>query len=203
MKKSYSRLNLLSEQLSGQREPRGFFKHFFTHRRYITVSIPYYDYLRGKVFIDDLRNNFQDQVPFNFDFVVLLYLLYDDFLNQIKRGAKNKDIANYLIAGYNRHFINQKKKKRVMKQLTKHVFEFDELEEEVQEEEEKVAYLEIRLNESEILRAEVLIHDLESYLSDYELTIEKLICIVYLDFIDQIKNEGNSLSVQKSILAHL
>lgn len=205
MKKSYSSWNLLHESLSGLADTRGLFKYLFTNRKYITVKIPYYDYLRGKVFIQDLRDNFENEVPPQFDFSVLLYLLYDDFLTQIKRGAKNPQIADYLMAGSKKHFQKQIKQKRVMKPLTKNIFEFETIEEEeyLEPEEDKTAYLELRMKESEILRGEVLIHDLEPFMKGIELSIEDVIAIVYLDFIENIKKEGNSTKVQKSILGHL
>lgn len=91
--------------------------------------MPYYDYIRGKIFIEDLRDNFGEKVPYHFDIAVLLHMLYDDFLAKIKKGAKNEEIARYLIRGKEKHFI-KKKQKRVMKALTKHVFEFETVEEE-------------------------------------------------------------------------
>lgn len=166
--------------------------------------MPYYEYLRGKVFIEDLRDNFEEQVPFQFDIAVLLYMLFDDFLSQVKQGGANHDqIANYLISSKKKHSKKTHKEKRVLKPLTHHVFEFNTIEEEEEElpaSDERTAYIELRMRESEILRGEVLIHDLEPYLKGISLTIEEMIKIVYLDFIQTIKAEGNSLKVQKSIV---
>ncbi|QCJ45514.1 hypothetical protein FAY30_26615 (plasmid) [Bacillus sp. S3] len=206
MKKSYSSWNLLQSKLTGSTEPEGFFKGFFTNRKYITIQIPYFDYLRGKIFVNDLKDNFNEEVPYRFDLSVLIYLLYDDFLNQVKRGAKPQQISDYLKAGKQKYFQKRVEQKRIMKPLTKHVFEFETIEEEIDDnhdKENKTAYLELRMRESEVLRGEVLIHDLEPFLKGTEVTIEELIAIVYLDFIDNVKSEGNSLKVQKSILTHI
>lgn len=130
--------------------------------------MPYYDYIRGKVFIQDLRDNYEDEVPNQFDIAVLLYMLYDDFLTQVKKGAINEQNANYLLAGKKRLFQKQIKQKRVMKPLTPHVFEFETVEEEeefVKDPEERTAYIELRIRESEVLRGEVLAHDLLPYTS--------------------------------------
>lgn len=184
--------------------PRFFKRLFLSDRQLITVEIPYYDFIRGKVFIDDLRDNFTEDVPFQFGISELLYMLYDDFLNQVKRGAKNDQIAGYLKSGIQRHFTSKKREKRILKPLTNHVFEFETIEEDDSPSQKvKTAYLDIRMKESEVLRAEVLLFDLEPFLGDTELSIEQMIAIVYLDFIDNVKAEGNSLKVQKSILAHL
>ncbi|MGA5691386.1 hypothetical protein [Cytobacillus pseudoceanisediminis] len=206
MKKSYSSLNILQKKLTGIADT-GIFGTLLSNRKYITVKIPYYEYIRGKVFIEDLRDNFEEQVPFQFDIAVLLYMLFDDFLSQVKQGGANHDqIANYLISSKKRFFKKTTKEKRVLKPLTQHIFEFNTIEDEEEElpaPDERTAYIELRMRESEILRGEVLIHDLEPYLKGISLTIEEMIKIVYLDFIQTIKLEGNSLKVQKSIVKRL
>lgn len=208
MKKSYSSHNVLQERLSGLSEARGFFKHIFSQRRILTVTMPYIDYLRGIVFCDDLRDNFGEEVPFQFDISLLVYMLYDDMLTQIKKGgAKNEQIASYLVAGKQKYFPTKVQEKRVLKPLTQHVFRFETVEEEMvvsnTSQDDKKAYLGIRMKETEVLRGEILLNDLEPFLDGIELSIEDVIAIVYLDFIENIKKEGNSTKVQKSILAHL
>lgn len=167
--------------------------------------MPYYDYIRAKIFIQDLRDNYKEEIPYQFDIAVLLHMLYDDFLTQVKKGAKNEQIANYLLAGKRRYFQKKPQQKRVMKPISKYVFEFETIEEEedVMTQEDKTAYIELRMRESEVLRGEVLAHDLLSFTNGEEIPVEEMITIVYLDFIQNIKSEGNSLKVQKSILSHL
>ncbi|MGP9043959.1 hypothetical protein [Cytobacillus kochii] len=206
MKKSYSEWNILQKKLSGAIESTNFFSFLMNNRKYITIALPYYDYLRGKVFIEDMRDTFPDEVPFQFDMGTLLYMLYDDFLMQIKKGAPYEQIATYLTNGKRKHFQKRTKPKRVMKPLTKHVFEFHTVEEEQDTSEEREgenAYLEIRMKESEILRGEILLHDLSSMMKDIMITVEEMIAIIYLDFIQHVKNGGNSSKVQKSILMHI
>lgn len=204
MKKSYSSLNILQKRLSGVIDSKGLFGSFISNRKYLTISMPYYDYIRAKVFIQDLRDNYKEEIPYQFDIAVLLHMLYDDFLTQVKKGAKNEQIANYLLAGKRRYFQKKPQQKRVMKPITQYVFEFETIEEEVIEtKEDKTAYIELRMRESEVLRGEVLAHDLLFFTKGEEISVEEMITIVYLDFIQNIKSEGNSLKVQKSILSHL
>jgi len=208
LKKSYSRLNILQERFSAFGEARGFFKHMISQRRVLTVTVPYYEYLRGIVFCDDLRDNYGEEVPFQFDLTLLIFLLYDDFLTQIKRGsAKNDQIAAYLQAGKKKYFQQRITEKRIMKPLTRHVFAFETVEEEgepeVISESPKKAYLDIRMKETEVLRGEVLLNDLEPYMEGIDISIEEMITVIYLDFIENIKQQGNSAKVQKSILSHL
>jgi hypothetical protein len=198
----------LQERLSGFKEGKGFFQYFSTNRTYIQIKLPYYEYLRGKIFCEDLRSLYQDEVPLHFDISTLLYMLYDDLLTQIKSGvAKNEQIAAYLVSGKKEYFRKHVQEKRIMKPITKYVFQFETVEEEYVEEQpsEKArnAYLELRMKQSELLRAEVLLHDLEPYMDGLDVSVEELIVIVFLNFIDTIKKEGNTVKVQKSILAHL
>jgi hypothetical protein len=208
LKKSYSSLNLLQSKLGGFSEPKGFFSYLFSNRKYLTVSIPYYDFLRGQIFVEDLHDNFNEEVPAQFSLDSLIFILYDDFLSQIKMGkGNNEEIAHYLLSGMNRHFQITKKEKRVMKSITQNLFQFETIEEEEeteeQQEKERTAYLTIRMRQSEVMRAEVLLHDLEPFLGGTEPTVEQVIAIIYLDFIETVKSKGNSPKVQKSILSYL
>lgn len=201
MKKSLSNLNLLKGKLNGK-QYQGFWDYLLHNRKIITIEIPYYEYLRGTIFIDDLRENYKDKVPYNFDVASLIYLLYDDFMKQVKRGASNKEIAQFLLRGKEEYFYTRKKEKRVMKAITERLLEFQSIEEEeIVQTNEKKAYIDLKMEEREILRGEVLLHDLEVYLNDVPIRIEDILAIRFLDFISDLKKEGNSLSVQKSIVS--
>ncbi|MGF6947751.1 hypothetical protein QF028_000244 [Neobacillus sp. B4I6] len=204
MKKSYSKLNLLQKKLQGLSSPKGFFDYILGNRKYLTIVTGYYDYIRGEVFIDDMFDIFDD-VPRGFDLAVLIHLLYKDFLTQIKKGNVNKQVAGFLLSGKARYLGEKKAERRVMKALTEHVFTFESIEEEIIEEsdKEKKAYITIQMKESEILRGEIFLHDLTPYLNNQHVTIEDLLTILYLEFINQIKEQGNSDKIQKNILSHL
>ena len=207
MKKSYSRIGLLKEFLFRDEEKRGFLDYWFSRKRMITIEIPYYDYLRGKIFIEDLRDSYKDHVPITFDISALIYMLYDDFLLQVKRGANHKDIAKYLLSCKDQF---KKEEKRVLKQVSSHVFEFEVIDEDEEESYEnesgmqnQTAYLDIILKETELLRAEVLLYDLEQFLNDEAILVEELMKYIYLDFVTKVKVSGNSKQIQKSIVKKL
>jgi len=86
LNKSFSRLSLLNEKMSNSY--KGLFQSFFSSKKYINVKLPYYDYLRGQVFIQDLRDNYPEDMSYSFDIGHLIHMLYMDFLHQIKRGVK-------------------------------------------------------------------------------------------------------------------
>lgn len=205
LKKSYSRLNLLQRKLQGLSPSKGLFDYIFGNRRYLKIIIGYYDYIRGEVFIDDMFDMYED-VPHGFNLAVLIHLLYKDFLNQIKKGNINKQVAGFLMSKKEQYMGEVKVEKRVMKALSDHLFTFETIEKEVIEEDfekEKKAHITIQMKETEILRGEIFLHDLSPYLNDQHITIEDLLTILYLDFIAQVKEEGNSVKVQKNILSHL
>ena len=58
------------------------------------------------------------------------------------------------------------------------------------------------MRETDVLRKKVLIDDLFS-IQEFDMAVEEIIVIIFLDFIKQVKNNSNSLKVQKFILHHI
>lgn len=206
LNKSLSSYNVLRDRLAGKPVEANFFKFIFQNRKYLTLCIDYYDYLRGKIFIEDLIDSHED-VPHQFDLAVLIYLLYKDFLNQVKQGVEHKQIADFLLSSKKKYSKQEKVEKRVLKPISKHVFNMETYEEPIEtnpdQEADKKAYLDIRIRESELLRAEVLLHDISEHLKGQSLSVEDLLTFLYLDFINLIKSKGNTTHIQKNILFHI
>ncbi|MCM3168585.1 hypothetical protein [Peribacillus frigoritolerans] len=98
MKKSYSQFNLLSNKLLyGTKEKKSFFDYFLPKYRYLQIEVPYYEFLRGEVFVEDLKDLFEE-APQNLSLYHLIALLYFDFLEQVKKGAKYEQICPFLIS---------------------------------------------------------------------------------------------------------
>lgn len=202
--KSYSKLNLLQNKLTGRDEPKSLLEYFFTSKySYVTFTVPYYDYIRGEVFIDDLRDVMGKEVPLLFDLSGLINLLYEDFLTQIKKGTNLESMANFLVNSKSRYINPPMIEKRVIKEVNTNLFSLETVEDEVEEvkddEPYKKAEITIRLKSSAILRGEVFLHDLSDYMSDDFLNIEELFTVLYLDFINKIRENGNTLTVMKAI----
>ena len=66
--------------------------------------------------------------------------------------------------------------------------------------EEKRAEITLRIKESEIYRGEIFLDYISPFLIDEELTVENLIVILFMDFLQRVKEKGNSTQVMKSIL---
>jgi hypothetical protein len=201
LKKYYSRFNLLSNKLLiGEKGKKGVFDNFFPRYRYLQIKVPYYEYLRGEVFIEDIKDIF-DEAPQSLSLYNLIVLLYFDFLNQVKKGTKYEHLCPFLISAKKRFIEIPKVRKRELKQVTPHLFSFEEKEEEIEVPlEEKQAEITLRIKEAEIYRGEVFLHDISHYLNNEELTIENLLVILFMDFLQRIKEKGNSNKVMKSIL---
>ncbi|MEY8742845.1 hypothetical protein AB9M62_25610 [Bacillales bacterium AN1005] len=208
MKKSYSSLDVLSEKMTT--DFKGMFHSIFAAKKYITVKLPYYDYLRGQVFIEDIKDNYPEEISSfsSFNISQFVYMLYLDFMKQIKKGVKNEEVANYLSKSMDKYFPVRKVQKRVFNKINNNLFQYEEFEieedtEEVEGEEEKSAYLTIRIQQKVILRGEILLHDLAPFLKGKAVTVEQLMAIIYLDFIKTVQENGNSIAVQETIVRRL
>lgn len=192
---------------------KGMFHSIFAAKKYITVKLPYYDYLRGQVFIEDVKDNYPEEISSfsSFNISQFVYILYLDFMKQIKKGVKNEEVANYLSISMDKYFPAKIIQKRVFNKINNNLFQYEEyeveedLEEEGEEEgeEEKSAYLTIRIQQKVILRGEILLHDLAPFLKGKAITVEQVMAIIYLDFIKSVQENGNSVAVQQSIVKKL
>jgi hypothetical protein len=77
--------------------------------KYLDINIPYYDYIRASIFVQDLRDNFGEEVPLQFNEAVLIWILNDDFLksNQ-ERYEKREHVWIYYHSRSEFHHRNQR-----------------------------------------------------------------------------------------------
>ncbi|MED3654931.1 hypothetical protein P4489_11510 [Heyndrickxia sporothermodurans] len=131
-------------------------------------------------------------------------MLYMDFLQQIKKGVGNEEVAAFLVHGMKSFFPEKDFKKIVFKQVNNTLFQFQEVEVEGEEDDnEKYAYIYMRVKEKLILRGEVLLYDLSPYLGELSITVEHLIYIIFLDFIKNIQANGNTVTMQENVVSKL
>lgn len=208
MQKSFSRKNLLNHAYLSPFK-KGISQWLQLDTATLTLIIPYYDFLRGQVFIDDIKTIYEE-CPDSFDLASLLSLLHDDFLYHTKKGSRNhQQTAQYLLYGQRQYLTHQKvikREKQALKQVNEHTFvmSFEEEEEEIKRENRQDnAEITIRLKESKIQRTEILLFDVFPYMNDTLITVEDMLAIVYLDFIEKIKKEGNNDRIMKTILKGL
>jgi hypothetical protein len=183
----------------------------------LNLTMKYIDVLRGYAFIDDLKETFGENHPEckTLNISDIISILYEDFIKQIKNGNQNhKVVAEFLLDGKLRYIDSMKKNvpyERRFKQITPNTFiyedvelEDDDIDDDVDEENlEETVYVEIFIKEKFVNRGKILLYDLEPYLKGEKITIEDVISIRYLNFIDQLRVEGNNRKVMKAILISL
>ena len=94
--------------------------------------------------------------------------------------------------------------KRVLKQVKPNLFSFIQREEEMEvtseEQKEQQAEITLKMKESEIYRGEIFFYDISPYLMNEEITVENLLVILFMDFLQRIKEKGNSTQENLNII---
>lgn len=200
MKRSYSQLSLLKNKLLyGTKERKGFFDLLMPQYRYLKIEVPYYEYLRGEVFVEDIKDVFEEAQ--HLTLYHLIVLLYFDFLEQVKKGAKYDQVCPFLISAKKKYLERPTILKKELKQVTPHLLTLEQREEQIEvTSQEKKVEITLRMKEVEIYRGEVFLHDISPFLMSEEITVEDLLVILFLDFLKRIKEKGNSIEVMKNIL---
>ncbi|WP_221568930.1 hypothetical protein [Alkalihalobacillus sp. TS-13] len=201
MERSLSNYDYLKQRLAGtMKKKKSMFSLFFeTDYRYIEINIPYYDYLRGEVLINDVKT-IADDAP-DIDLGKLIALLYVQFLLQIRKGFPIKQVGQFLNGKKLEYITPEKQESRTMEVISNGQSTFWDYEEKDQVTENmKSAYLTVRMKKAEIYRGEILLYDLKNLNDTFEMTIEEMLAILYLDFIHKIKSEGNNEKTMKSII---
>lgn len=205
-RKSYSQLRLLKNKILQTEEKRGFFDLlFFGNQKYLTLNIPYFAYIRGMVFLDDLTELLEPEQEVTI--YHLISVLYNDFAYQVKEGKLSmQGAADFLNAAKKWFLMPKVKERRELKQINEYVFSYETgkeiIEVQQQEEHERMTEITIRMKEDIIFRGEVFLNDVSPYL-DEVITFEELLTLTYLHFIRGIQDKGNSLLKMENILDNL
>lgn len=170
----------------------------------ISLKMKYYDVLRGKVFIDDVIDSYEECAE-SFSLAELIVVLFEDLLAQVKQGKlSHKHLAHMLLEGKEQYLFSlQPRKKREIQQVSTYLFQMQEIEEEFEEEDNDIVYVDIELHEHFVNRGELLLYELTPYLGKISITFEEMLVIRYLHFLHLIKTEGNNEQVIKAILKNL
>jgi predicted transcriptional regulator len=202
--RKFSRSDLLGKKLN-DKKVSGFeaFLNIFFESKYVTLEVEmyYYDYLRGKTFINDLRKIADDEAIQNYSLDTFIVQLYADFIRQIRAGADMKALARHLISRKNEY--KQKDIEEQADLVQKDQYTFVMVREEVQRtkrKENRKVYLPIKILSSEVERGEVMLYDMSQLVPEFHMTLEELLAVRYRDVIEEIK-AGNS-KIIKAVLAN-
>lgn len=185
----YSNADLLNEELSivGSSDFLGRLiqKMNKTSSVFLSIEIPKNLFLRASVFCDDI----QELSEMSFVQNDLINLLYNDFLLYAKKNPDPKKIFSLLAS------LEKSGKDTLLEQKSKSVFKLVH-----RENHQDNVKLQLRMRRKVALRGEVLLADMEEVQPEHGYTLEKVIELLYIDFIDKFR-KGDNESVIKNILA--
>jgi len=186
-----------------------------TDKEKLELKMRYVDILRGEAFVNDLRDTYIDKYPeaSQFELIDLITMLYIDFINQIKKGNYSHQEAAAILVNGKKKYIDSLKKnlltRKKVQQVSPYSFIFEEIEEEDEDIDNDldsdfsagdVVYLEVVFNTRENNRCKVFLYDIEPYLEGKLINVQDVVAIQYLNFIEQVRLEGNNTKVMKNIL---
>ncbi|WP_214482956.1 hypothetical protein [Bacillus sp. SM2101] len=197
--KSYSKLELLKSKINGT-ELTGFWKILKPNYDYIEIQIPYYDYLRGEVFISDIKM-LEDDADLDIGNLIAMVLL--QFLQTVRKGCDLKKLGTNLLLKRDKYayredpFPAEELVKQDETSWSLEVVGTDK------RKRAKMAHIKLRVKTSEIYRCEVFLHDLSQIIDDFDLSTEELIAVLYMDYMTELKAKGNNpKTIQQIVRAY-
>lgn len=186
----YSRADLLKKELfslqSNDFLGKMLHKMNKTSSILLMIEVPLNFYLRAEVFCEDI----QDMAEMPFSQNKLVSILYEDFLRYAKRNPDPHSIFG-LLASLER----QAGKDPQLEQQNKTVFKLVH-----KEVEQDFHTVNIRMRRNYALRGEVILADMEEVQPGHGYTLERVLELLYMDFIDKFRKGHNSADIINSIL---
>lgn len=189
--KAYSQYNLIEEELfrlESEKEAKSLFSKLsdlvlsklFEWCEF-NIKVPNYLYLRAKILCEDveLLSGYEFQVH------ELIYLLYRMFLHKMIQ----QDDPFYIYQVINVRSLDKPKVKKVGQLMD--IGDNDKLKS------DKVKSVNVRIKRKYVLRGEVILRDLENIVPNHNLTIEKILETIFIDFIKEYQsgNFKNAMNV--------
>lgn len=185
----YSQANLIDEELSLIRSNNfiGKMLHKMNKTSVILLSIhvPLNSYLRAEIFCEDIQD--LSEMPFSQN--DLMKLLYEDFLYFAKKNPDPKKMFKMLTT-----LERESGKDTVLEKQTDSIFKLIH-----KDQHQELETLDIRMRRKYALRGEVLLADLEEDHPNHGYTIERVIELLYMDFIDKLR-KGDNTEAMNTIL---
>jgi hypothetical protein len=176
--KAYSQYNLIEEELfrlESEKEAKSIFSKLsdlilsklFEWCEF-NIKVPNYIYLRAKILCEDV------ELLSGYEFRVheLIYLLYRMFLHKMIK----QDDPFYIYQVINVRSLDKPKVKRVGQFM------------DIEDYNDKVKSVNVRIKRKYVLRGEVILRDLENIVPNHNLTIEKILETIFIDFIKEYQS---------------
>ncbi|WP_157930356.1 hypothetical protein [Mycobacteroides abscessus] len=187
--KKFSQVNLLSEELDSSYQGRGivdrvFYRLMKQSSVMVHLNIPKPIYFRAEIFCEDV----QELSEILFTHNDLLDLLYHDFLLYVKKNSDPQSLYNLLIQiNHNpaavKHYIEVDEVNEYLPVLSKTINPADR--------EKNIQTLVFRTKRKQALRGEVLLADLAEVYPDHHFTLEMVLEMLYIDFVEKLKRGEN------------
>jgi len=183
---------------------KGFFSRFLQKRKWfepdtvlLELKIPHYDLVRGELFCEDITEmaaGDDEEQELTFEIDDLLFLLYKDFLIQIRHydmRALYEKVKN----------LQEKYQTKSVDLKQKNEFVWERIEKTSSRGQKIVNYW-IEVKKKYVLRGEVFLLDLSNKYQDVTMTVEELMSYLYRDFIYNVR-KGNNDKIIREILKNL
>lgn len=148
---------------------------------FIQVDLPEYEVLRAQVFLDELADKLDEETQLTI--IDLIALLLKDFLYVASTTTKLEILKNSLL---------NKKKQYLSK--TERVEEYVEVSPghtslQIRNRPRKIHFytLELTIPRKTALRLEIVLYDLEQMFTSFQMGLDELISIVFLEFVHHLK----------------
>ncbi|MEK5645866.1 hypothetical protein BK138_32290 [Paenibacillus rhizosphaerae] len=162
---------------------------------FIQVDLPEYDVLRAEVFLEDLADILEEESQLTI--IDLLALLLQDFLYVASTTAKLEILKDSLLEK-RKHYLSK----------TEQIEEYIEVSPghaslQIRDKERRIRYytLELTIPRKTALRLEIILYDLEQMFKTFQMGLDELISIVFLEFVHHLK-AGNQKEIIKRFIQY-
>ncbi|MFT9486638.1 MAG: hypothetical protein ACH0QD_04615 [Tepidibacillus sp.] len=205
MKKIFSQLGLLNNRLKEietRNTKRGYVSsHFLKKGPWLKsnvtlwLNISSYDLFRAEILVEDLIALAGEDLEFNVD--MLIILLYEDFLRQIRAGEELKTLLNRLYQKHSNIF------EETYEYLEQENYYTLKLHKTTSKKKNKYTQFPIEISRQSAIRGEVLLYDLYKIDDNFSMSLEELLSLLFIDFVRKIQTTGNETKTIRGILARL
>jgi len=148
---------------------------------FLKVEFPDYEVLRAQVFIEDLTDKLEDNS--NFTIIDLISLLLKDFLHIVSTTTKMETLKDSLLAKKAQYLAKTERVEEYVEVAPGHAAL------RVRDKPRRVRYYELELSipRKTALRLEIVLYDLEQLFKTFQMSLDQLVSIVFLDFVYHLK----------------
>ncbi|MDQ0255505.1 hypothetical protein J2S74_002887 [Evansella vedderi] len=167
---------------------------------FLMIKLPQIEVLRGEVLLDDVKRIGELEDDFNLDVGLLIGILYEQFLDQIRCERDLEVFAKYLIRRVDEIKYEPQEEKTLV-QTGPNEWSLATPKRVPKKKKHEMTYIQVRIKESFVYRGEVMLYDMDELLGGDEINfrIEEVIQVLYLDFMNNIK-KGQTKETLLSVL---